>query len=196
MPNVIGRWQGEALGFDDLKRARVARKSGGLMTTKKRNKRFSFGLLMLLALAALIAIVAFVWTTYNDRARAAALDRATEQWSESLKFHGKDYVEDGSGLFLRSSFATDPFQWSTISGKLEKYENDDLTWLPIHLDTLRTCGIFSFQEYSPSFFSKDWKMVDGRDELWEWDWIDSSTDKHQIIELRFRMRPGRWQVAK
>ena len=178
------------VGIEALERARVARRSDGLMSTKKRNKRFSFRLLTLFALAAIIAIVAVVWTTYIDSARAAALDRAIRQWSKSMQDFGKEYVEDDSGLLLRASFPNDPFQWSTILGKLETNENDDLTWLPLHLNTFGTCGIFSYQEYCPSFLSKDWKMVDGHDALWEWDWIDSSTDQHQIIELRFRLRPA------
>jgi len=113
-----------------------------------------------------------------------------------MQYFGKEYIEEDGDLFLRTSFPTDPFQWSIISGKLVRIENQDDNWLPIHLDTLASCGIFSCQKYCPSFFrkvGKGWAMVDGRDELWEWRWIDSSTDKYQTIDLKFRLRPSRWR---
>lgn len=162
------------------------------MTTKKRFRWYSFRLLTLLVLAALMAIVAFALAAYKDRARIAALNRAVVNWSEYLQLVDKEYVGDDGYLFYQWSFAADPYQWSTMSGKAEKYDGGDPKWLPLTLDTYLGCGIFGGWKDSP-VFSKDGTMVDGRDELWEWKWIDSSTVTHQILEIRFRLRPNRWQ---
>lgn len=155
-----------------------------------KRRWFSFRLLTLFGIAATIAIVAFIWTTRNDAARLTALRWAIREWPDTLRRHQRvEYVEGAlPDLFIRSSLATDPFQWSTISGRwdIPKKEQDEL--MPCHVSAYASCVVDWGPLSSAATYTN--KIEDGRNNLLEWNWVDLSTEATQHVELRFRLRPS------
>jgi hypothetical protein len=143
------------------------------------------------------------WTYFrggNSQQLAQALREAgkairltiLEEWTEALKrFQTLEWVEDAlPDLYVRYALATDPFEWSSISGEWGTKPTDaEKQWMIDFVFWQARCVLLwgPYDEASASWVNGE--MVDGQTDLLEWDWVDSSTAATQDIGLRFRLMP-------